>query len=337
MNEYYPNFIDKNKLRIFNIDPHKLRGKKFFEEIFNYRKKIYKAQKIRIKKKKSFKCNLCGSKKGKTFLTWKQKYELISCTKCNSVSPNINFKNESKFIESVYNDKIYTKKAFEAIFKNYQYRKKKFGKERYDYCIKRLGLNTKDKILDLGCGFGYFINYLKSKKIYAKGIEPSKNITEYCKSKLKLNVTSDKLENEKNNYYNLITLFDVLEHLKDPCTYFKTINKKLKKNGFCVAYTPNIHSFSYALMGSNQNTMLPFEHLCFFNEKSLKYLAQKSGFKITKIETYGFDVMDYMLLKEFQDKFEYTKKFKEFINLIQPILDKFNLSNHFRITFKKIK
>ena len=91
MNEYYPNFIDKNKLRIFNIDPHKLRGKKFFEEIFNYRKKIYKAQKIRIKTKKSFKCNLCGSKKGKTFLTWKQKYELISCSKCNAVSPNINF------------------------------------------------------------------------------------------------------------------------------------------------------------------------------------------------------------------------------------------------------
>ena len=52
MNEYYQNFINKNKLRIFNIDPHKLRGKKFFEEIFNYRKKIYKAQQIRIKKKK---------------------------------------------------------------------------------------------------------------------------------------------------------------------------------------------------------------------------------------------------------------------------------------------
>ena len=34
MNEYFQNFINKNKLKQFEIDPYKLRGKKFFEEIF---------------------------------------------------------------------------------------------------------------------------------------------------------------------------------------------------------------------------------------------------------------------------------------------------------------
>ena len=70
---------------------------------------------------------------------------------------------------------------------------------------------------------------------------------------------------------------------------------KLKKNKFCVIYTPNIHSLSYALMGSEQNTMLPFEHVCFFNKKSLEYLAKKTKFKIHSIETFGFDIMDYFL------------------------------------------
>ena len=93
----------------------------------------------------------------------------------------------------------------------------------------------------------------------------------------------------------------------------------------------------YALMGSDQNTLLPFEHLCFFNQKSLDYLAKKTGFKIISLETYGLDVTDYLLFREFKDKINYTSKLKEFISLTQSLIDKSNLSNHFRVTFKKIK
>lgn len=142
---------------------------------------------------------------------------------------------------------------------------------------------------------------------------------------------------EKDNNYSLITLFDVLEHLKDPIKYFKVINSKLKKNSYCVCYTPNIHSLGYALMGSDQNTLLPFEHLCFFDEKSFKYLAKKTGFEVSSIDTYGLDITDYFLLKEHKDKINYSSNLSDFISLTQSIIDKSRLSNHFRVTFKKIK
>ena len=337
MNEYFQNFINKNKLKLFEIDPYKLRGKKFFEEIFSYRNEIYKKQKKRIKDIRSFQCNLCKNKKGDIFLSWRKNYKLITCKKCGAVNSNISHIDEIEFINSVYNDKNYTEKMFKVIANNYNYRKNTFGKERYEYTIKRLNLKNNSKVLDLGCGFAYFLNYLKNKKINYKGIEPSKSIADFCKSKLKLNVETGNLNDEKDNHYNLITLFDVIEHLKDPCSYYKSINKKLKKGGYCVAYTPNIHSLSYALMGSEQNTMLPFEHLSFFNEKSLKYLAKRTGFEIYSIETYGFDIMDYILLKEYKDKINYSKTFTKFISLVQSIVDKANLSNHYRVTFKKIK
>ena len=177
----------------------------------------------------------------------------------------------------------------------------------------------------------------KKKKINAKGIEPALNIAKFCKKKLKLNVDHTPLTLENDNQYNLITLFDVIEHLKNPVDWFKIINKKIKKNGFCVAYTPNIHSLAYALMESDQNTLLPFEHLCFFNHKSFNYLAKKTGFKIHTIETFGWDVMDYLMLKEYKDKIKYTEKLRNMTNLIQSVLDKTQLSNHFRVTFKKIR
>lgn len=338
MNEYHSQFKKLNKLKTFNIDAYSLRGKFFFKNISNYRKKIYKREKKRIKRKKDFVCNLCGSKnRFSIFLTWKKTYHLIECKKCNAVSPNIAHENEKEFIDSVYNNPNYTKKAFTDIFQNYNYRKKVFGSERYNYCFQRLNLNKNSKVLDLGCGFGYFLSYLKSKKINCKGIEPQENIASFCRKVLKIDVISNKIEEEKNNQFSLITLFDVLEHLKNPIQYFKTINEKLKIGGYCVMYTPNIRSLAYALMGSEQNTMLPFEHLCFYDEKSIIYLSKKCNFEICTIETYGFDVMDYFLFREYKDDTDYIDKFKEFTKLTQSVLDKHGLGNHFRITLKKIK
>lgn len=335
MNEFYNKFINQNELKIFNINPYSLRGENFFKTIFEYRKKIFSREKKRIKKKKEFFCNLCKSKKGNIFLTWKKNYQLILCQRCEAVSPNISFQDEKKFIKSVYDDKDYLKKTFRYIFKNYNYRKKMFGSERYEYCVKRLKLKKNSRVLDVGCGMAYFVNYLKSKKVYCKGLEPTKAIAEFCKSKLKLNVSSNSIDEEKNNSYDLITMFDVVEHLKDPVKYLKVINKKLKKNSYCVMYTPNIHSFAYALMGSNQNGILPFEHLCFFNKKSLEYLSKKTNFKVDKVETFGWDIMDYITFNEFKNKKKFYKYFGDFAKLLQPVLDKSGLSNHMRITFKK--
>jgi|TARA_B100001971_G_scaffold194366_1_gene200323 hypothetical protein len=54
-----------------------------------------------------------------------------------------------------------------------------------------------------------------------------------------------------------------------------------------------------------------------------------------KIETGGLDMMDYLLMKEYEDSYPYTDKLKDMMQLVQAILDKKELSNHFRVTFRK--
>ena len=130
-------------------------------------------------------------------------------------------------------------------------------------------------------------------------------------------------------------MFDVLEHLSDPIDTFNTINKKLKPGGYCVAYTPNIFSIGYELMREKQNTLLPFEHLCFFNDKSLDFLVKNTGFKVEALEVYGLDIMDYLLMKEYEDDINYTDNLQDMMSLLQAVLDKNKIGNHFRITFKK--
>lgn len=319
--------------KIFDIDAKKLRSKDFFKNKLEYREKIMEKYKDLIKSPSEFKCLLCGSLKGSLYLKYKD-YPLIECEKCQLVSPNI--KLESLGGLEVYDDESYIKYRKQETLRTYDYRKKTYATERLSYILEKIkNISEKDmKLLDVGCGPGYFISYLKDRGIESKGLELSDFLVELCKE-MGLNVEKADLENEKDNHYNVITLFDVLEHLTDPVSLFKTMNDKLVSGGYVLAFNPNIHSLAFYLQGGLQNTLLPFQHLCFFDETSLKYLAKKTGFRIYSIDYYGLDVMDYFYMKQYQDGVDYHDKLKEFIPVVQAIVDKQGLSNHMRIIFQK--
>ena len=331
------NIVNSLKLKIFDIKAHALRGNDFYKSIVDYRASILPSHRHRIKNNDDFSCPLCKSSNGNIFLEWIEGYTLLECQSCRAVSPNIIFSDESTHIDSVYNVDEYRLKFMRETHQQFEYRKSNFGQERYRYTIERLDLPSSAKVLDLGCGAGYYISVLAENNISYKGLEVAKHFVDYCKTYHHLNVENSALEDESNSQYDLITMYDVLEHLADPVSVFKTLNDKLKPGGYCVAYTPNIRSVGYELMEAKQNTMLPFEHLCFFDKKSLAYLASKTGFEVQLVETFGLDVMDYLLMKEYEDGINYTDSLSDMTSLLQSILDKFNISNHFRITFKKAR
>ena len=168
----------------------------------------------------------------------------------------------------------------------------------------------------------------------ARGLEVNPAQVKYCQ-KHGLNVAGTDLSGEPDGFYDCITMFDVLEHLSDPVETMKIARKKLAPGGFIVAYTPNIHSLAYFLMGSGQNTLLPFEHFCFYSDEAFNYLARKSGLKMHTIEVRGLDVMDYLLMKEYEDSTPYTERLRRFMNVLQGCVDLLRLGNHFRATFEK--
>ena len=327
--------ILKQDFVLHDINAHALRGEHFFKSILDFRSKILPANKHRIRQAQDYRCVLCGHTKGKLALEWQAGYQLFQCENCEAVSPNISVEDTSKHVDQVYNNDIYYEKFLREIHQQYEYRKKRFGGERYSYIIERLGLDGKKiKLLDVGCGAGYFLSYLQDKGIDARGLEVTPHLVRYCKE-TGLQVESHDLSHEPDEAYDVIVMFDVLEHLYEPIPVIQKVFSKLKPGGYFIAYTPNIHSVGFELMGAEQNTLLPFEHLCFYNENSLKYLSQKTGFTLHTLETFGWDIMDYLLMKEYEDKIDYTEKLREMMILLQGCLDKMKISNHFRITFKR--
>lgn len=318
-------------MKLYDIDAYSLRGKHFYSNLVDFRAKILSSQKHRILSAEQFSCTLCKNKTGKIVLEWEEGYQLFQCERCGAVSPNI----EKENIESVYNSNDYYERIMREVHKQYEYRKEQFGKNRYDYVINRLGLtSSKVKVLDVGCGTGYFLSVLKDNNVSCKGLEVTPHLVKYCQDR-GLNVGLNKLSEEPDEEYDVITLFDVLEHLSNPALIMNTVRRKLKKGGHCVVFTPNIDSVGFELMQAKQNTLSPFEHLCFLNDESLVYLSTKANLTITSVETYGLDVMDYLLMKEYDDKFPYTANLHKMMILLQAYLDRLGVSNHFRITFSK--
>ena len=327
--------ILEENIKLHDIDAYSLRGKNFYNSIVDFRAKILDSQKHRILEPEQFSCTLCRNKSGKTVLEWKLGYVLVRCDRCGAVSPNIEKEDEKQYINSVYSSDAYYRKMMREIDGQYEYRKKQFGNDRFNYIIIRLGLDpSKIKVLDVGCGAGYFLSVLKDNDVSYKGIEVTSHLAKYCQNR-GLNVDSNELSEEPDKEYDVIALFDVLEHLSDPVSALNILRAKLKNGGFCIAFTPNMQSIGYELMEAKQNTLLPFEHLCFFNKKALDYLAREAKLKLISAETFGLDVMDYLLMKEYEDNIPYTANLHDMMILVQGCLDKMGISNHFRITFKK--
>lgn len=100
--------------------------------------------------------------------------------------------------------------------------------------IKNLNNNI-NNFLDIGCGTGNFMKKISpiSKNVY--GIDPHT----YKNSKHK-NILKGEAEDIpfKNNMFDFISCFDVLEHLKQPNIVIDEIHRILKRNGYAIITTP---------------------------------------------------------------------------------------------------
>ena len=326
-------YIKKN-IQIKDINAHKLRGNNFYKSVQSLNKFQLQKNKHRLKNNSEFSCLLCGGNQGEFILKWKDCYYLNQCKECSAISTNIDTFNSSEHVGSIY-EQDYFKNTLETVQNTVDYRKTLFGEERYQFCIKRLNLSEKEiSVLDVGCGLGYFLETLKDKGIKARGLEVDPYQRDVCLKK-GLDVLTSDLSQEYDESYDLITLFDVLEHLTEPVEFFKLAYSKLKPGGHIIAFTPNINSFGFELMGNTQNLLYPFQHVCFYNPSSIKYLSEKAKLNISSVEYFGLDIMDYLLKKEYEDDYPYTDKLHEMMTLMQGCLDHLEIGNHMRITFQK--
>jgi len=282
-------------------------------------------------------CDLCNKIHGKIIKNNEnkivaKKYGTIyyECNSCNIFYANRIPKN---IIEDVYSDLNYLKQAKSSYLDNVEYRKKRFGFERIKLILKYLKNNDINKsILDVGCGTGWFLEIAKKEFSKVYGLEPSISLSKDTEERLKIKIFKKDLINQKFNFkFDVITMFDVIEHVPNPLEYIKKAYKILNKHGILVIFTPNNDSYGMDVLKSKSTHICPPDHLYVFNNKSIKNIFDKIGFKVIHYSTKGSDIADiFMRLKQTEKKIEIADFLSKNSNKLQAILDKAKCANHMR-------
>ncbi|NLM20334.1 MAG: class I SAM-dependent methyltransferase [Peptococcaceae bacterium] len=141
----------------------------------------------------------------------------------------------------------------------------------------------RDKIVaDLGCAAGAFLDSISGMAKTVIGIEPSNVYQTALKKKgyCTFAYASDAIQ-EYGGKVDVLTSFDVIEHVSDPLTFLKEVHALLREKGKAIIGTPTDAPVMRAMLGQIYEKELLFstQHLWVFNQKSLMLLAKKAGFR----------------------------------------------------------
>jgi SAM-dependent methyltransferase len=269
-------------------------------------------------------CLVCGSKKYIPYLK-KFKIDIKLCIRCTSAFSSKMPKN--------FNDIYDNNEQFNHHQKSYEttrkYRIKRFGYERLNLVLK---FKKKGKLVDIGCGNGWFLE-IASKYFSAAGVEPNNSLLNFTSKKLKINVYNQ-IDSLKKDEYDVITLFDVIEHVSKPMEYLEKISEKLKKGGIILIYTPNKDSLGFSYMKENQNLVIPPYHMTYLCPNSFNFIP--NILKVIYLKTFGLDLGDiYAYERDISKKIGLASTIKKNDRVVQDVIDALGFGNHLRVVLKK--
>ena len=143
------------------------------------------------------------------------------------------------------------------------------------------------RVLDVGCGSGTFLHLLrKSAKVEAEGLEVSPEAAREAAKAYGLAVTAGSIEETTfpPETFSLVTLFHVLEHLREPVAALRKIHGWIRPGGRILAQVPNFDSCQSRLFRKRWTGIDIPRHLVNFTPASLRLALEEAGFKLVRLK-----------------------------------------------------
>ncbi len=156
-------------------------------------------------------------------------------------------------------------------------------------------------ILDVGCGTGDFLLKCKNNGWDVTGVEPNKNANDLATSKLFESTTlkiHQNLFDLKQEKFDVITLWHVLEHVPNLEDYILKLKSLLKPDGILIIAVPNFKSYDAYYYKEFWAAFDVPRHLWHFSKKSIELLFSKIQMNVRKTNPMIFDSFYVSLLSE---------------------------------------
>jgi 2-polyprenyl-3-methyl-5-hydroxy-6-metoxy-1,4-benzoquinol methylase len=144
----------------------------------------------------------------------------------------------------------------------------------------------KGRLLDVGCSTGIFLEVLDGTGWELFGLEPSEWAVNVAKKRcLQAKIIQGSIEHEELpiNKFDVITLWDVLEHVPSPRKTLLHLHELLKPGGWLFLNIPNIDSLIAKITGKHWPLLLR-EHLWYFSASTIRSFFEITGFEPVSIK-----------------------------------------------------
>lgn len=289
-------------------------------------------------------CPACGFDQHKIEIN-KYGFTYVQCQECDTlfVNPRPPLQALNDFYSNSPSTSFWVNKFFLPVA---EARREKIFKPRVQLITEVLPDIKNGVVGDIGAGFGLFLEELKKcwPKVKMIAIEPSQEMAEICRKK-DIEVIEKMLEDldAATMAFDLLTAFELFEHLFNPRLFLEKAYQLLKPNGYLVLTTLNGLGFDIQILWEKSKSIFPPHHLNFFNPWSISKIFEDVGFIIIECSTPGkldWDIIEGIYSEEKVDIGRIWKTVAKYGTFeskksLQDWIASSKLSSHMRIIAKK--
>ena len=250
-------------------------------------------------------CDFCGRDDTRELFV-KEGFTLVTCNRCGLIYVNPRFK--TPILNRRYSEKYFLEEYLPAFMKMKNERYREFWEmlQKFKACKKT------NKLFDVGCGPGFFVNAASRGGWEASGCETASFAVDYGRKELNVNILpGDFLELElPEKAYDVITFWDVLEHLPFPVKALEKVTAMLRPGGMLALSTPNLKGRSFLSCGKGWEYIGPSEHIYYFTPETITRILKSMAMAVVTIDA----VDDNMLVIARQEQEKERSKFSSASN-----------------------
>ncbi|MDD2501568.1 MAG: class I SAM-dependent methyltransferase [Geobacter sp.] len=226
-------------------------------------------------------CPICG---GTQRVHWGSvsEYSIERCVSCG-IGITTPFPSDSEIGDS--NADIYRVDQRGSLY----LRKQSYYERRYHLQLRNIKRFVPGgRLLDIGCNIGLFLSCARTEGFDVEGIEFNKESAAFGSKHFDLLIHTRSLDeiNYPDQTFDVITMYDVLEHIPDLHEILAAVSRILKPDGVLVVQSPNIDSLMARLTGSAWNWLTPPDHLYHFTPPTMQRLLSDQGFNVIECSTW---------------------------------------------------
>ena len=240
------------------------------------------------------KCPWCDSEKTQMHLWVKdyfltgEAFEIHECLKCGLLftEPRPDSNHIGKYYQS---EEYYSHQENKSGFipKIYESVKKVNLKHKRKLATKGMKVGT---MLEIGCGVGDFLHEMEQRGWNCTGIEPSKEAKAIAQNRVKANILNpEDLATLKDESFDLITMWHVLEHVDNLKDEVRHLQRLLKKGGRLVLALPNFKSTDAEYYREYWAAYDVPRHLNHFCRESITNIFKTTKLQLKKIDKLVWD------------------------------------------------